>query len=114
MAKSFGLRETPGRIGGGSNANNKASTKTKPNTKRKRADDSSGDEMDAPKALGKASAAKTDAERRMYEAVRKQGRLTKGEGKMGAMAGGDGEYQVMSSTKDLEKMVGGGKRVKRS
>lgn len=90
--------------------------------KRKRADDDSDDEgfdisnlkntsgTGHSKVEGKASAAKTDAERRMYEAVRKQGRLTKVEGKLGVGAGaaGDGgEYQVMGNTRDLEKMVGG-------
>jgi hypothetical protein len=42
----------------------------------------------------------------MYEAVRKQGRLTKVGGRMAA-GGGDAEFQVAMSGKDLEKLVAG-------
>jgi ATP-dependent RNA helicase DDX31/DBP7 len=110
LAKCFGLRETPGKIGGGGAATKKG--KDGKGGKRKRGDDESEDEMDEEEMLaaaskgGKSSAAKTDTERRMYEAVRKQGRLTKVGGKLAA-GGGDAEYQVATGGRDLEKMVKG-------
>lgn len=144
LAKAFGLRDTPGKIGGGAGSNNtkngsnkrdggKGDHKHNGSAKRKRGAEDSDDDNDFDisrlkntsgtghsKVEGKASAAKTDAERRMYEAVRKQGRLTKVEGKLGvgagagAAGGADGEYQVMGSVRELEKMVGGGGGGKRS
>ena len=110
LAKSFGLRETPGKIGGGGGSKKKDVK----GGKRKRGDaDSSEDDQEAEEAEiraaaagGKSSAAKTDIEKRMYAAVRKQGRLTRVDGKMAA-GGGDAEYQVALSGRDLEKMVAG-------
>ncbi|KAG7562318.1 hypothetical protein FFLO_02210 [Filobasidium floriforme] len=110
LAKSFGLRETPGKIGGGGGSKKKDSK----GGKRKRGDaDSSDDDQEAEEAEiraaaagGKSSAAKTDIEKRMYAAVRKQGKLTKVGGKMAA-GGGDAEFQVAMSGRDLEKLVAG-------
>jgi ATP-dependent RNA helicase DDX31/DBP7 len=110
LAKSFGLRETPGKIGGGGGSKKKDAK----GGKRKRGDaDSSDDDQEAEEAEiraaaagGKSSAAKTDIEKRMYAAVRKQGKLTKVGGKMAA-GGGDAEFQVAMSGRDLEKLVAG-------
>ncbi len=162
VAKAFGLRETPGKIGGGGGAGDgkagkdgkkkdKVSTvvmekergisggnKAKLGLKRKRGgqdhdeDDDNDSESDSPtdspnnkkkpahvpKARG-ASSALTETERRMYSAVRRQGRLTKSDGKMGMSVGGGGEgrnrvrvdggeFQVVGGAErggELERMV---------
>jgi len=138
LAKSFGLRETPGKIGasGGVGHGKKDKDGKDGKGKRKRdekvkdvgpMDDDSEDEdgdgerrekkarIPTPKLRGSA-AAQTDVEKRMYEAVRKQGRLTKVGGQMGMGAGkgradggaGGGEFQVVNlSMGGLEKMVQG-------
>jgi ATP-dependent RNA helicase DDX31/DBP7 len=113
LAKAFGLRETPGKIGGGGGNSAKDKKNGKNGNKRKRGDDDDDDdegedeaEMRAAASAGKSAGAKTDIEKRMYEAVRKQGRLTKVGGRMAA-GGGDAEFQVAMSGRDLEKLVAG-------
>lgn len=69
-----------------------------PGGKRKRADDD--DEEDERKG-GKETTARNETERRMYEAVRKQGRLVKAGGVLAATGG---DFQV-ADTSALEKMA---------
>lgn len=71
--------------------------------KRKREGEDS-DEDGEKKKGGKETAARNETERRMYEAVRKQGRQFKTGGVLGAAGGGGGDYQV-ADTKALEKLV---------
>lgn len=87
------------------------------NKKRKRlgADDSD-DEEDEGKRGGKETTARNETERRMYEAVRKQGREVRSGGKMGQFgeaggrrkpiggASGGGEFQVVGSG-ELQRML---------
>ncbi|WVQ98175.1 hypothetical protein IAU59_005297 [Kwoniella sp. CBS 9459] len=124
LAKSFALREAPGQLSGPSKQKPKpghpTSSATAPN-KRKRASggdgegDSDDDEGGAAAKGGKELTARNETERRMYEAVRKQGRMIKSGGKLGEFAGkpkragnagGGGEFQVFG-TSELERMVAG-------
>ncbi|WVQ83163.1 hypothetical protein IAT38_005301 [Cryptococcus sp. DSM 104549] len=125
LAKSFALREAPGAL---SSALSGPSTKKKtkqaftgalPGGKRKREDGDDGEEEVV--RGGKETTARNETERRMYEAVRKQGRTIKSGGKLGEFAGknkggkgasggggggGGGEFHVVG-TSELERMVSG-------
>ncbi|WVW78317.1 hypothetical protein I302_100271 [Kwoniella bestiolae CBS 10118] len=128
LAKSFALREAPGQL---SSSSSTPATKTQKVTssatapqgrKRKHADE--GEDGEEETKGGKELTARNETERRMYEAVRKQGRMIKSGGKMGEFAGvnknskkqgmmggaagGGGEFQVYG-TSELERMVAGKK-----
>lgn len=137
LAKAFALREAPGAIAGVS-ASAKSKSKSaftgsgKPLVgKRGRDDGEDGDEEDddeddrqPKKKGGKELTARTETERRMYEAVRKQGREIKSGGQLGrygaageqdgkkkggakkGQGAGGGEFQVMG-TGELERMLAG-------
>lgn len=111
LAKCFGLRETPGKIGGAGGSTTHSTSRDGKRKRNDREEDSDDDDdrhiramAAASSAGGKSAGAKTDIERRMYEAVRKQGRLSKVGGRLAA-GGGDAEFQVALGGKDLEKMV---------
>ncbi|GHJ89792.1 hypothetical protein NliqN6_6194 [Naganishia liquefaciens] len=105
LAKSFALRETPGKIGAGKSAA-KAKTSGAKNKNGKRAAVDSDDEFDVNTAKTKKK--ETDTERRMYEAVRKQGRAVRADGKLGEL--GNDAYQVYGGGGiELEKLVSGKK-----
>ncbi|WVF69673.1 hypothetical protein IAT40_004452 [Kwoniella sp. CBS 6097] len=141
LAKSFALREAPGQLSGPSKQKPKPGHPTSSATapkKRKRAtggeDSDEGDEDEgATTKGGKEMTARNETERRMYEAVRKQGRMIKSGGKLGEFAGkpkragaggaggaggvgsgggnmtiggAGGEFQVFG-TSELERMVSG-------
>ncbi|WWC86797.1 uncharacterized protein L201_001676 [Kwoniella dendrophila CBS 6074] len=129
LAKSFALREAPGQLTSTTNAKAKPSTKvtssaTAPVKKRKHQDDDDDDDQEEEQQSGgKELTARNETERRMYEAVRKQGRMIKSGGKLGAFAGSatnkrkninnmmgaggaSGEFQVYG-TGELERMVAG-------
>lgn len=93
LAKAFALRDAPSALPGSSAAKK---TAVRPAGSKWDRDDDEG---------------KGDAEKRMQEAVRKQGRLTKSGGVLGVV--GTGDYQI-ADVGDLEKYakgkVGGGKR----
>jgi ATP-dependent RNA helicase DDX31/DBP7 len=93
LAKAFALREAPGSIAATSKP--KKEKAKLPGGKRKR--DDSDDEVKG----GKETTARNETERRMYEAVRKQGRLVKAGGVLAATGG---DFQV-ADTRALEKMV---------
>ncbi|WWC59585.1 uncharacterized protein I303_102142 [Kwoniella dejecticola CBS 10117] len=134
LAKSFALREAPGQLSSTTNSSS-ASTKAKAkatstasapanaNRKRKHDEDNDdSDEEDERVSGGKELTARNETERRMYEAVRKQGRTIKSGGQLGEFAGnkgrrttngssmstggGGGEFQVYG-TSELERMVSG-------
>ncbi|BEI96822.1 hypothetical protein CcaverHIS631_0204110 [Cutaneotrichosporon cavernicola] len=94
LAKAFALREAPGSIA--ATAKPKKEKARLPGGKRKRAD-SDDEEVKG----GKETTARNETERRMYEAVRKQGRLVKAGGVLAATGS---DFQV-ADTKALEKMV---------
>ncbi|OCF58693.1 ATP-dependent RNA helicase DBP7 [Kwoniella mangroviensis CBS 10435] len=128
LAKSFALREAPGQLSSSSSSTTKNSTKvtssaTAPGKKRKHPSGEGDDGDDAEEEVrgGKELTARNETERRMYEAVRKQGRMIKSGGKLGEFAGsnknkkqhmssngGGGEFQVYG-TSELERMVSGKK-----
>lgn len=97
LAKAFALREAPGAITAAPKKSK--SKKERPGHKRKRGGDSDSDD-DRPQ--GKEATARNETERRMYEAVRKQGRMVKSGGALGIRGGDD--FQVMGAG-ELEKMV---------
>ncbi|KAJ9118255.1 hypothetical protein QFC22_004166 [Naganishia vaughanmartiniae] len=104
LAKCFALRETPGKIGAGKPAKGKSGARGQKNGKK--GGDDSDDDLDVTAAKGKKR--ETDVERRMYEAVRKQGRAVRADGKLGEL--GNDAYQVYGGgSKDLERMVSGRK-----
>ncbi|OCF38855.1 ATP-dependent RNA helicase DBP7 [Kwoniella heveanensis CBS 569] len=140
LAKSFALREAPGQLSGPSKQKPKPGHPTSSATapkKRKRttgagedSDDEDDEETSGSAAKGgKELTARNETERRMYEAVRKQGRMIKSGGKLGEFAGkpkraggtstgggggaggmtiggAGGEFQVFG-TSELERMVAG-------
>ncbi|GMK54358.1 hypothetical protein CspeluHIS016_0109440 [Cutaneotrichosporon spelunceum] len=95
LAKAFALREAPGSIA--STAKPKKEKAKLPGGKRKRAESEDEGEVKG----GKETTARNETERRMYEAVRKQGRLVKAGGVLAATGG---DFQV-ADTRALEKMV---------
>ncbi|CAK9786379.1 DEAD-domain-containing protein [Cutaneotrichosporon oleaginosum] len=95
LAKAFALREAPGSIAATSKP--KKEKAKLPGGKRKRADSDDEEERKGGKEL----TARNETERRMYEAVRKQGRLVKAGGVLAATGG---DFQV-ADTRALEKMV---------
>lgn len=97
LAKAFALREAPGNI----TAPKKDKSKLVNGGKRKRNGEDSDDD-DKPK--GKESTARNETERRMYEAVRKQGRQFKSAGASGVFGAGGSEFQVMASS-DIGRMA---------
>lgn len=101
LAKAFALREAPTAASAAAGKPKKEKErKDKLSNKRKRED---GD--DEPRKGGKETTARNETERRMYEAVRKQGRQFKSGGALGAFSGNStGEFHVMDSSA-LEKMV---------
>jgi hypothetical protein len=91
--------------------NNNSSSSTS-NTKRKRDEPQHNhSHRKEEKSVGKEGAAVTDVEKRMYEAVRKAGRMHREGGVMGEHAkktgASGGDYQVMG-TSELAKLVAGG------
>lgn len=106
LAKSFALRETPGKIGAGKPAKAKANKSSSKNKNGKRGAIDSDEDFDVTTAKGKKK--ETDTERRMYEAVRKQGRAVRADGKLGEL--GNDAYQVYGGGgMDLERLVSGKK-----
>ncbi|KAK8847496.1 hypothetical protein IAR55_005354 [Kwoniella newhampshirensis] len=126
LAKSFALREAPGALSIVTKAPKERITSSATNNKkRKRAtaggSDDEDDDEEGEEAVkgGKESTARNETERRMYEAVRKQGRMVRSGGKMGAFAGnnnkpaaanGSGSEFHVVNTGELERMVAGKKR----
>lgn len=127
LAKAFALRDAPKSVGGaGSTADRESKGKSKPwssgkdrvsrkdrtavNTKAiaisvTAATDSPGDQPKKAKAKKEWEADHSgDAERRMQEIVRAQGRLTKKGGVM--RSSGTGEFQIAGG-KELERLVNG-------
>ena len=96
LAKAFALREAPKTITNGGKKRNHADSKAvkprAPKSARQKPRD-----LDVSERTG-------DAERRMTEVVRAQGRMSKKGGKM--MSSGTDEFQVASSA-SLEKLVYG-------
>lgn len=92
VAKSFALRDAPSAMvsAGGGSKKKQAANAIRPAGSKWERDDDEG---------------KMDAEKRMQEAVRQQGRLTKRAGVLGVVGAGD--FQVGMSTNELEKMAGG-------
>lgn len=110
LAKAFALREAPKTVtsgaGGGGNAGRKAFTpqkERKPSAKTR-----DGLEPTTGKRPRKEWEAdhSGEAEKRMQDIVRAQGRLTKKGGVM--MSSGASEFQIAGGY-DLEKLVGGGR-----
>lgn len=103
LAKAFALREAPGMAAAAvAKPKKEKERKNKLGNKRKREE---GEDEDEPKKGGKETTARNETERRMYEAVRKQGRQYKSGGALGAFSGNaGGEFHVMD-TSALEKMV---------
>lgn len=117
LAKSFALREAPAQLASALSAGKSkrpkskaASSATHPG-KRKRDEDE--DEME--ERGGKELTARNETERRMYEAVRKQGRTIKSGGKLGEFSGKGqnkgqkaaatgGEFHIVN-TGELERLV---------
>ena len=110
LAKSFALREAPSTVTGAgakvkthnmgrskgkaaAHANTAGTTSSAGHTQRKPRRDAAGDEYDV-----------IDAEKRMEQVVRAQGRLTKKGGKM--VSSGASEFQVAGGYA-LERLVGG-------
>ncbi|ODO08650.1 ATP-dependent RNA helicase DBP7 [Cryptococcus wingfieldii CBS 7118] len=125
LAKAFALRESPAQLAGALNAGKTKKAKAGSSAsaqpgKRKRGEEGDDDE-DEVKG-GKELTARNETERRMYEAVRKQGRTLKSGGKLGVFAGGKGssggaqrggaasggEFHVVD-TGELERLVSGRK-----
>jgi ATP-dependent RNA helicase DDX31/DBP7 len=109
------LREAPGRIGAAAGATNASAVAAAAGKKRKRGEQVNGateteDGNDAPvEHLKGEKSARNSVEMRMYEAVRKQGRLTKVGGMMGEFAGaGDGKKQKTGFGVDPSRLAGGG------
>jgi ATP-dependent RNA helicase DDX31/DBP7 len=104
LAKAFALREAPGALVASSSRTAKAAAHEAHVQSRKRKRGGEGD--DEKEIGGKEQTARNDTERRMYEAVRQQGKSVKSGGTMGAfaIAGGGSEFQVMDSA-ELAKMV---------
>ncbi|KAI0093213.1 P-loop containing nucleoside triphosphate hydrolase protein [Irpex rosettiformis] len=95
LAKAFALREAPSSVtGGGSKNKSKSKSKTASSAHRK-SDAAAGGEDVQDHDVG-------DAERRMEQVVRAQGRLTKKGGKM--VSSGTSEFQIAGGY-DLEKLV---------
>lgn len=100
LAKSFALRETPKTITDGKKGNySKAANPKSPRPLRTT-------RGNKPRALD-VSERTGDAERRMTEVVRAQGRMSKKGGKM--MSSGVDEFQIASGI-SLEKLVQGHRR----
>lgn len=102
LAKAFALREAPNAVSAAvAKPKKEKERKDKLSNKRKREEG----EEDEPRKGGKETTARNETERRMYEAVRKQGRQFKSGGALGAFSGNStGEFHVMD-TSALEKMV---------
>lgn len=105
LAKSFALREAPtAATAAVAKPKKEKERKDKLSNKRKRED---GDDDEQPKKGGKETTARNETERRMYEAVRKQGRQFKSGGALGAFSGNAGGEFHVPDTSSLEKMVNG-------
>ncbi|TXT13180.1 hypothetical protein VHUM_01581 [Vanrija humicola] len=118
LAKSFALREAPGTLASTVKPAKAKLTSSATSNKRKR-DGADGEDEDQPRG-GKETTARNETERRMYEAVRKQGRLVKSGGTLGAYSGEknkgkssaattSGEFQTLD-TSELEKLVAKARR----
>nr|ODN89506.1 ATP-dependent RNA helicase DBP7 [Cryptococcus depauperatus CBS 7841] len=115
LAKAFALREAPAKLASAIVGGKSQTTKTNFTSsvtvlpgKRKRETDPDDDE--AAKG-GKELTARNETERRMYEAVRKQGRTLKSGGKLGVFSGkadkdtgAGGEFHVVNH-RELEKLI---------
>lgn len=95
LAKAFALREAPGDI-----AHNHAN----PSNKRKQLSGNARIKINSSSSRDRASGVKTDenTERRMQEVVRRQGRLSKHDGKM--MISGTSEFQIAAGD-ELDKLI---------
>lgn len=104
LAKAFALRDAPTNVRGGSNSKGRsqasAKTSTKPFGKPKA---SASKDQASQRGKDWDEAHDPDAERRMQEIVRSQGRLTKRGGVM--MSSGTSEFQIATGAV-LEKLVG--------
>ncbi|WWD21587.1 hypothetical protein CI109_106073 [Kwoniella shandongensis] len=121
LAKSFALREAPGALSVVTKAPKERVTSSATNNKKRKriAAGSDGEDDEGEEEVtkgGKEATARNETERRMYEAVRKQGRMVRSGGKMGAFAGnnnkpaaanGAGSEFHVFNTGELEKMVAG-------
>ncbi|WVR04724.1 hypothetical protein IAU60_001735 [Kwoniella sp. DSM 27419] len=122
LAKAFALREAPGQLSVPAKPV-KAAVTSSATAPKKRKRVAGGDEDDSGEEEvrgGKELTARNETERRMYEAVRKQGRMIKSGGKLGeqrtnqkggnrvTLGGAGGEFQVFG-TSELERMVSGKK-----
>lgn len=101
LAKSFALREAPAQLASALSAGKSKKSKSKATSsatqpgKRKRDED----EEDMEERGGKELTARNETERRMYEAVRKQGRTIKSGGKLGEFSGkGQNKGQKAATT----------------
>lgn len=104
LAKAFALRDAPTNVKGGNNSKGRPQTSTKPITKpfgKPRA--SASKDQAGQRGKDWDEAHDPDAERRMQEIVRSQGRLTKRGGVM--MSSGTSEFQIATGAA-LEKLVG--------
>ncbi|KAL1406971.1 ATP-dependent RNA helicase dbp7 [Vanrija albida] len=123
LAKSFALREAPGTLAATIKPAKAKITSSATSNKRKRDGEDGEDDDDQPRG-GKETTARNETERRMYEAVRKQGRLHKSGGTLGAYSGeagrnkggrssaaatSGGEFQTLD-TSELEKLVAKARR----
>ena len=98
LAKAFALREAPKSItDGGKKSNHPKVAKRKPLKPARTASGQKPRNLDVSQRTG-------DAERRMTEVVRAQGRMSKKGGKM--MSSGTNEFQIASGA-SLEKLVQG-------
>ncbi|KAG8213593.1 P-loop containing nucleoside triphosphate hydrolase protein, partial [Butyriboletus roseoflavus] len=98
LAKAFALREAPKTItDGGKKSNRSKTAKPKPSKSARTASGRKPRDLDVSERTG-------DAERRMTEVVRAQGRMSKKKGRM--ISSGTGEFQIASGA-SLEKLVQG-------
>ncbi|KAH0827402.1 P-loop containing nucleoside triphosphate hydrolase protein [Lanmaoa asiatica] len=98
LAKAFALREAPKTItDGGKKGNHPRAIKPKPPKSARKASGRKPHDLDVSERTG-------DAERRMTEVVRAQGRMSKKGGKM--ISSGTAEFQIASGA-SLEKLVKG-------
>lgn len=88
LAKAFALREAP------SNLKRPAKEKENVRANEKRLKRRRGSDESSEEEGGKETGARNETERRMYEAVRKQGRAYKSGGALGAFGTGGDEYQI--------------------
>ena len=113
LAKAFALREAPSSLAAAAGIGAVSSATKSHKTKKRKRDEGEEGEEEGSGEMGRKSRteemARNETERRMYEAVRKAGRMSKAKGVMGqfdtakANAAG-GEFHVMGAG-ELERMV---------